>query len=93
MNLLYPDLAAEGLTGHQVNYVYIHWGQEPNVYIDITDTIDLKIAALRKHESQLGDWDPDELVREWSREAGNRVGFAFAEAYRRISLKPIDAIL
>jgi LmbE family N-acetylglucosaminyl deacetylase len=93
MNLLYPDLAAEGLTGHKVNYVYVHWGQEPNVYIDITDTIDRKIEALRKHESQLGDWDPEEMVREWSRETGSRVGFAFAEAYRRIALQPIDASL
>jgi len=79
------------LGGHKVNFVYVHWGQEPNVYIDIDDVIDLKIEALRQHTSQLGDWDPEEMIRKWSAEAGKKVGFDHAEAYRRITLKPVDA--
>jgi LmbE family N-acetylglucosaminyl deacetylase len=91
MALLYPDLAEEGLAGHKVNFVYVHWGQEPNVYIDIGDVIDLKIDALRRHESQLGDWNPEEMVKNWSAEAGKRVGFDHAEAFRLITLKPIES--
>ena len=90
MALLYPDLAAEGLGGHKVNFVYVHRGQEPNVYIDIGDVVDLKIEALRQHESQLGDWDPKEMIRTWSAETGKKVGFDHAEAFRRITLKPLD---
>jgi LmbE family N-acetylglucosaminyl deacetylase len=90
MALLYPDMADEGLTGHKVNFVYVHWGQENNVFIDITDTVDLKIEALRQHKSQLGDWDPEEMVRQWSSETGKRVGFPHAEAFRRITLKPLE---
>lgn len=90
MALLYPEMADEGLTGHKVNFVYVHWGQENNVYIDTTDTIDLKIEALRQHKSQLGEWDPEEMVRRWSSETGKRVGFEHAEAYRRITLKPLE---
>lgn len=92
MSLLYPDLAAEGLEGHKVNYVYVHWGQEPNIYIDIADVIDLKIEALRQHKSQIGDWDPEEMIREWSAEDGKKVGFSYAESFRRITLKPVEAL-
>lgn len=90
MNLLYPDLAQQGLEGHQVNYVYVHWGQEPNVFIDISETIDLKIEALRQHKSQLGDWNPEERIKQWSSETGNKVGFRHAESFRRITLKPVE---
>lgn len=90
MTLLYPDLAAEGLAGHKVNHVYVHWGQEPNVYIDISATIELKIQALREHKSQLGEWDPAEQLRSWSAETGARVGFKYAESFRRITLKAIE---
>lgn len=91
MSLLYPDLAAEGLTGHKVNHVYVHWGQEPNVFVDISDTIDLKVAALKKHVSQVGDWDVEQNLRDWAAGAGKKVGFAYAEAFRRITLKPDEA--
>jgi LmbE family N-acetylglucosaminyl deacetylase len=90
MAMLYPDLADEGLSGHKVNFVYVNRGQENNTYIDISGTIDLKIAALRQHKSQLGDWDPEERIREWSSATGNKVGFEYAEAFLRITLKPLD---
>ena len=90
MAMLYPDMADEGLSGHKVNYVYVNWGQENNVYIDISDTIEMKIEALRQHKSQLGEWDPEERIREWSSEVGNKVGFEYAEAFRRITLKPLE---
>jgi LmbE family N-acetylglucosaminyl deacetylase len=90
MALLYPDLAAEGLEGHKVNFVYVHWGQEPNIYVDIGDVVDLKIEALQQHKSQLGDWDPEEMIKTWSADAGKKVGFDHAEAFRRITLKPVD---
>lgn len=90
MAMLYPDLVDEGLSGHKVNYVYVNWGQDNNTYIDISDTIDLKIEALRQHKSQLGDWDPDSRIREWNAAVGKRVGFDYAEAFRRITLKPLD---
>lgn len=90
MTLLYPDLAEEGLQGHKVNFVYVHWGQEPNVFVDIGAVVDLKIEALRQHKSQLGDWDPEEMVMNWTSEAGKKVGFAHAESFKRITLKPLE---
>ncbi len=60
------------------------------MYIDITETIDTKIAALRQHASQLGDWDPEERMREWAAESGKRVGYKYAEGYFRITLQEIE---
>lgn len=88
MNLLYPDLYLEGLTGHKVNYVYVsNPATDANYYEDISDTIDIKIAALRQHVSQLGDWDPAPRLQDWSQQVGQRVGFKHAEFFRRITLK------
>ena len=90
MSLLYPDLAAEGLVGHKVDYVFVTFGERVNYYVDITDTIDLKITALKKHVSQLGEWDPAGMLRQWAAETGKKVGFAFAEGFFRITLKAVE---
>lgn len=90
MRLLYPDLIADGLMPHKVNYVYVSNPQEANYYVDTSETIDLKIAALRQHKSQLGDWDPEKGIREWNSLTGSKVGFKFAEGFRRIVLKEVE---
>lgn len=87
MSLLYPDLAAEGLVGHKVTYVYVNFTDKVNCYIDITETLDLKLESLRQHASQLGEWDPTEELTKWASETGRKVGFKYAEAYYRITLK------
>jgi LmbE family N-acetylglucosaminyl deacetylase len=88
MPLLYPDLEAEGLTPHKVNYVYVsNPAQEANYYVDVSETLDTKIEALRQHVSQLGDWDPDEPIRKWNAETGKKVGLKYAERFLRITLK------
>jgi LmbE family N-acetylglucosaminyl deacetylase len=90
MTMLYPDLAAEGLVGHKVDYVFVTFSERANYYVDITDTIDLKIEALHKHVSQLGEWDPADMMREWAGQSGKKVGFAFAEGFYRITLRALD---
>jgi LmbE family N-acetylglucosaminyl deacetylase len=93
MRLLYPDLEAEGLTPHKVNYVYVSNPlQEPNYYIETTDTIDLKIKALRQHASQMGEWDPEEPIKNWNAETGKKVGFAYAERFLRITLREPETV-
>jgi LmbE family N-acetylglucosaminyl deacetylase len=89
MDLLYPDLLEQGLTGHKVNYVYVYTRDDPNCYVDVSDVIDLKIEALRQHRSQLGDRDPDRYIRQRQGEIGKEVGCEYAEPFRRMTLKPI----
>src|SRR5215813_13517962 len=69
--LAFPELAAEGLETHEVKEVYISGTSEPDRWVDISGYLEQKIAALKAHKSQMGDWDPTEMVREWAKETGN----------------------
>ena len=84
----FPELRAEGLDVHQVRAVYLSGTLEPNLWVDITDTLERKIEALFCHASQLvetGDWFR-EFLRESAIAAGRAAGVQYAEAFRRISL-------
>ena len=84
---IFPELLAEGLEPHTVREVYIRGALSPNLWVDISDTIELKIAALREHESQVGriqGWE--ERVRDRARGEATGQGVAYAESFKRIIL-------
>ena len=83
---IFTDLLAEGYEPHNVKKLYLHGAEKPDVWVDISATLDLKITALRKHASQLGDWDPTEMMREWAAETGKEQGLPFAEAFKVMTL-------
>ncbi len=83
-----PLLWEEDGEPHRVRQVYVSSTQKPNVWIDISGTIDTKVDALRQHKSQMGNWDPAEMIRSWAAETGKEKGLAFAESFRRILLEP-----
>jgi len=62
MELLWPE---DG-PAHKVSAVYITHADKTDVWIDITDTIDLKVEALKAHVSQMIGWDPDKPIRAWA---------------------------
>jgi LmbE family N-acetylglucosaminyl deacetylase len=64
--MTFPELLAEGLEPHKVLEVYLYGTTAPDVWIDITDTIEVKLLALKAHASQVGD-DVVEMVRDWAR--------------------------
>jgi len=75
------------LEPHDVKEVYIHGHLTPNHWVDITETIECKIEALKQHKSQVGGWeDLAEGIRAWAKEAGTGQSMAFAESYKRIVL-------
>ena len=85
---IFSELLAEGLEPHKVREVYIRGALSPNLWVDISDTIELKIAALREHESQLGrsqGWE--ERVRSRAQQAAVGHDMTHAEAFRRIILR------
>ena len=63
----FPELRDdEGLEAWTVREVWIQGGLAPNNYVDITETFDRKVAALRAHESQTGHMDQlEEFLRGW----------------------------
>ena len=86
--LMFPELLAEGLEPHRVSEVYLTGSDDPDTWVDISETIHLKIAALRCHRTQIGDpEDLDRRVREAARQVGEPQGIPFAEAFRRIQLR------
>jgi LmbE family N-acetylglucosaminyl deacetylase len=80
--LIFTDLLAEGLEPHNVKRLYLHGSLEPDTWVDTSATLDTKIEALKKHSSQLGDWDVAQEMRTWAAETGKVKHLAAAEAFK-----------
>jgi LmbE family N-acetylglucosaminyl deacetylase len=84
----HPELLDEGFEPWAVGEMYLGTAAEPDVFVDITDTFDRKIEALRCHVSQHPDPDGlDTRIRAWN--AANAVigGLPegrLAESYLRV---------
>jgi LmbE family N-acetylglucosaminyl deacetylase len=53
------------------------------------DTIEIKIAALRAHVSQMRDWDPEPMVKQWAAERAAGKEMDYAESFRVITLEDV----
>lgn len=90
--MTFPELLAEGLEPHKVPEVYLYATPNPDIWIDITDTIEVKLLALKAHASQVREWDPSDMVREWARESAaanpNKDGSTgeYAESFKYFKL-------
>jgi len=85
----YPDLLKEGLQPHKVREVLLWGSEEPNYRLDISDTFDIKVAALRCHQSQVQGHpftDMEKWLREWARQMAEGEDFELAEAFHRVEV-------
>lgn len=83
---LFEELEQEGLKAHKVRKVYSQvWGKGPHL-VSIDETIDVKVAALRAHASQMNGWDPEEQIKQWAAETAGDGGPRYAEAFRVVTL-------
>ena len=85
--LNFPEHELEGLAPHTVMNVLLTSTNEPNEWVDISETLDLKIAALWEHRSQIGD--PRVLaarVRQRAQDYAEGTPYAYAERFRSITL-------
>ena len=87
--LVFPELLDEGLEPHKVRRVFIHGAERPDTFIDISDVLDVKLAALKEHRTQMGKWDPTEMITAWAREQGSARNLAAAESFRLMRLGEI----
>jgi LmbE family N-acetylglucosaminyl deacetylase len=83
--LTFSDLEREGLTPHKVKTVYLTAFENPNEIEDITNTLTLKLEALRAHESQIGK-QALLFVKERAKKLGTKNGFKFAEGFIKLNL-------
>ncbi len=83
----YPGHLAEGLTPHAVSELYFFATVQPDTWVDIEPTLELKIKALRCHASQIKNPQVmEEMVRTWFGSWGQEKGLAFAERFRRLQI-------
>jgi LmbE family N-acetylglucosaminyl deacetylase len=84
----HPELLAEGFEPWSVPEIYLMTFGTPDVYVDITDTVERKLDALRSHTSQMQEsMDLDALVKDWGGSvaaAGGLPEGRLAESFLRI---------
>ena len=90
--LHYPEhIENEGLAPHKVGDILLWGAEDPDLFIDITESIQKKIDALKKHASQVSSSessrDVDEFIRSNAQRAGDRADVPYAEAFRRIQIR------
>lgn len=88
-HLAYPDLLEEGLEPHKVKEVLLWGAEEPNYRVDVTDTFDIKIAALQCHKSQIGGNPSSNLgerMKERYRMMARGEDYELAEAFHRVEI-------
>lgn len=83
---IFPELLTEeGLEPWKgMEEIWVMGPKGGDEVVDVSDTIDLKVAALRAHASQIGDWDVETSVKRWLAERGGPHGYAYAESFRVI---------
>jgi len=89
-HLAYPDFLEEGLEPHKVREMFFFGSDDVNYRSDITETFDLKVAALRCHKSQvkeLGVSDLETWLRGWSCSMAEGTECELAETFHRVEIK------
>lgn len=95
---IYPDarnpfahpslLNDEGLEPWSVPEAWVMVGPKPNYWVDVTDTFELKLAALRAHESQTAHiTELEATLRDWLRANANAAGLPegrLAESFMKV---------
>jgi len=85
--LNFPEHLAQGLEPYSVLDIFLVFTNEPNFWVDISSTVDKKVAALREHCSQFSEPEKvEEWVRERSRQWAQDKPYEYAERFRRVKL-------
>jgi LmbE family N-acetylglucosaminyl deacetylase len=81
-------LTEEGLEPHKTAELWLTNPEAPDLYIDITDTVDSKIHALKAHKSQVGDGEHlEERIKQRTKDVGAAAGMEYAEAFKVIKMR------
>jgi len=83
---LFEELEQEGLKAHKIRKVYVTVWENADIFVNIDETIDIKVQALRAHKSQMGEWDPEPAIKSWGAERAKGKEMAYAESYRVVTL-------
>lgn len=87
----FRDLLDQDLQPHRVKEVWLPGFDLADHYIDATALVDKKIQAILCHRSQFSKPDiepgaPEKWIRERMRVQGEKAGYEYAEAFKRIEI-------
>ena len=90
--LHYPEhLTEESLQTHKVADILFWGAEDPDTYIDITDSINQKITSLEKHASQVGSdigkYLKDSSMRTAAKWESKDSSVVYAEGFRRVQIR------
>jgi LmbE family N-acetylglucosaminyl deacetylase len=86
---IFPELIhEEGLQPwRELEEVWLYGPATGETVVDVTAGLDRKVASLKAHASQIGDWDVGPAVAAWMAAAGEPHGFAYAESFRVVNFR------
>lgn len=87
-HLSFPELySKEHLEPHKVMHLLLTRYDQPTYFVDITDTMDIKIRTLRAHTSQLADAEAVAvMLQQRAAELGKQADCRYAEGFIRLDL-------
>ena len=84
---MFTDLLAAGYEPHDVHRLYVHGGEKTDTWVDITETLDVKIKALQQHASQIPVDEVGKWMTEWAKEDAKDKEMEYSESYRVMIIK------
>ncbi|MQG37396.1 MAG: PIG-L family deacetylase [SAR202 cluster bacterium] len=90
-HLHFPDQLTDEIKTYKVKHLFFWGSDQPNIIIDVTDSIDKKIEALEKHESQISGLsfgsDLDLHIRKQHMEEATSYNFEYGETFRMLTAR------
>lgn len=65
--LIFADLLSEGFEPHEVRRLFVHGVEKPDTWVDISETLDIKVKALQQHVSQIPVDEVEKWMKDWRR--------------------------
>jgi LmbE family N-acetylglucosaminyl deacetylase len=85
--LMFADLLTEGYEPHDPKRLYIHGTDKADTWVDISETLDVKIKALQQHASQIPVDEVGKWMTEWAQEEAKDKEMEYAESYKVMIIK------
>ncbi len=87
-HFIFPEQLVAEVEPWRVADIFLFWTDNADYWEDVTSSMDRRIAALKRHQSQLGERvdQVEERIRKNARTVGEKPGFEYAEGFKRITL-------
>lgn len=83
--LFFPEHREEGLEPHRPDMLLLSGAPDADVVVDIEPVLDLKVAAITAHVSQVGGRSAEEMLRWWRERAGPASNPRYRESFRKVT--------